>query len=215
VSFDKFGWLKALQSDPRYTDKERCFGSIVCVQFARRDGTGWAVDLDDIAAKMPGGMSHNRMKIAFGKFVRDGYLTETGRSPGGRGVKARRSHDLTKPAPAVVQVSDETRTRSGAGLGETRTSTEQNPHPYGIKPAPVAFTKTYADLREDPLKVLLKVLLKGLALAPPTNRTFQPPQNPPKKSPEKKTPRQTRTAPITCPTAQPTRADRAAQPARI
>lgn len=101
---------------------------------------------------MPSGVTRNRMKVALAKFVRDGYLQETGKSLGGRGVKAWRSHDLTKPAPVGVQVSDETRTSTGAGLGETRTSTGQNPHQKVTKPAPESDTKTSPELREDPPK---------------------------------------------------------------
>jgi hypothetical protein len=174
-NFDKFGWLKALQSDPRYTDKEQRLGSIMCVQFARRDGTGWSVELDDIGVKMPTGMGRSRMKTALAKFVRDGYLQETGKSLGGRGVKAWRSYNLTKPYPVQVQVSDETRPSTGTGLGETCSTSEQNPSQYGTKPVPLLNTETSADLHEDPPKGTSKGTSKGTgapasADAPPSPR---------------------------------------------
>jgi hypothetical protein len=139
--FDKFAWLKALQSDPRYTGDQQRLGSIICVQFARRDGTGWATRLDDIAEKMPGGMSRSAMKTALGKLVRDGYLQETGRSLGGRGVGAWRSHNLTKPDHIQVRV-----------LGETRPRTNQNPTTYESKPDQILGAKTSSELGEDPPK---------------------------------------------------------------
>jgi len=188
-SFDKFAWLKVLQSDPRYTDREQRFGSIVCVQFARRDGTGWAVNLDDMAAKMPGGMSRSAMKTAFGKFVRDGYLTETGKSLGGRGVKARRSHDLTKPAPVGVQVSDETRPRTDTGLDETRPRTEQNPTTYVAKPDHVRGAKTSSELAEEPPKGTSKGTPEGTdarasADEPNVSANPEPPQEISEQQPE-------------------------------
>jgi hypothetical protein len=163
VSFDKFGWLKALQSDSRYTDKEQRLGSIICVQFARRDGTGWTVQLDDIAAKMPDGMCRRAMKTAFGKFVNDGYLRETGKSQGGRGVKAWRSHDLTKPDLARAQVSEETRANS-----------MQNPCTQRAKPVHVRSAKTSTELPKEPPKGTSKGTSEGTgaraSATPPSSR---------------------------------------------
>jgi hypothetical protein len=177
VSFDKFGWLKALQSDPRYTDKEQRFGSIICVQFARRDGTGWTVNLDDIGAKMATGIDPNRMKIAFRKFVRDGYLQETGKSRGGRGVKAWRSFNLTKPYPVQVRVSD-----------KTLSSTGQNPIQKVTKPYPEGDTKTWPDLREDPPKGTSKGTSEGTGARatdePNVPATPEPPQKIPGEQPK-------------------------------
>lgn len=122
--FDKFGWLKGLQSDGRFTDKEYRVGSIICVKFCRGNGTGWSVLLDDIADEVPGGLSRNALKKALGKLVQHGYLEETGRSQGGRGVAAWRAHNLTKPDRTEVRVS-----------GETRHHTTTNPPSQTSKPA--------------------------------------------------------------------------------
>lgn len=121
----------------------------VCIDFTRRDGTGWAVELDALAGCVPGGMSRNRVKALLQKLVATGYLTETARTIGGRGVTARRSHDLRKPAPAAVQVSDETCTANSAGLDETRTASGSNPHQQRFKPAPAAEPKTNHELQQQ------------------------------------------------------------------
>ena len=135
---DKFGWLKTLLSDDRFTEKEQRLGVVICVWFIRGDGTGWAVTFEDMAAKL-GGMSHNRLAIALRKFVEYGYLEETGRSRGGRGLKAWRSHNLTKPHPARDEVSGET--LSSAGL---------NPIQPRLKPYPALDLKTATELPEHP-----------------------------------------------------------------
>nr|WP_156770661.1 hypothetical protein [Mycobacterium gordonae] len=149
-AFDKFGWLKALRADPRLTDRDVRMALALCTDYSRRDGTGWAVDLDDLATAIPSGLSRNRLKDMLQKLTEYGYLVETGRTAGGRGVVARRSHDLAKPALAAVRVNDETRTASGAGNSETRTASGSNPHRWRFKPAPLAVQKVAPELHEDP-----------------------------------------------------------------
>lgn len=149
-SFDKFGWIKLLLADDRFTEKEQVLGTVVCVRFTRADGTGWAVDLDDIAAKMGCGMCRNRMNIGLRKLVKHGYLQETSRSEGGRGVKARRSHDLSKPNPVRDGVNGKPNPAADRVLAETQSSTEQNPIQHGIKPNPARDDKIASDLRGEP-----------------------------------------------------------------
>jgi hypothetical protein len=63
ATFHKFAWLRALRSDARFSDKEVRVAMAVCTDFVRRDGTGWLVDVDVVAASVPGGMSRYRLKI--------------------------------------------------------------------------------------------------------------------------------------------------------
>lgn len=149
-SFDKFGWLKALRADPRLTDRDVRIALALCTDYSRRDGTGWAVDLDDLAAAIPSGLSRNRLKDMLQKLTEYGYLVETGRTAGGRGVVARRSHNLTKPTLAAVRVNAETRTASKSGKSETRTASGSNLHPQRFKPAPPAVHKVPSDQHEEP-----------------------------------------------------------------
>ncbi|BBX02264.1 hypothetical protein MMOR_32000 [Mycolicibacterium moriokaense] len=149
TTFDKFGWLRALRTDHRLTDRDVRLAMAICTDWVRRDGTGWAVKLDVMADAVPNGMSRNRLKDALGRLTGLGYLVETGRTVGGRGVTAQRSHNLALPAPVAVQVNGETCTADGAGIDETRTATGSNPHRYGFKPAPLAVSKTSPDLDEN------------------------------------------------------------------
>jgi hypothetical protein len=105
---NKFAWIKALQSDPAVTDAAFRLGIIICVDFTRRDGTGWAVDLDDLAAKVPNGIHRGTMKRALRTLVARGYLVETGRSKGGRGQTGWRRYNLQIPGALALQVSEET-----------------------------------------------------------------------------------------------------------
>jgi hypothetical protein len=118
----------------------------ICTEFVRRDGTGWAVELDALDDAVPGGISRNRLKSMLQKLIEHGYLLETGRTIGGRHVTAKRSHDLLLPAPPAVHVTDETCTASGAGLAETCTASGSNLHRYGFKPAPLAVHEVPSEL---------------------------------------------------------------------
>jgi hypothetical protein len=117
--FDKFGWLKALQSDPHLSLTAFRLGVVICTTFTRADGTGWSVELDKIAAKLPGGLSRDRAFGSLRQLTDAGYLTETARSGGGRGVTARRSHNLTKPQPPTSAVSEKPPTQASAVYEET------------------------------------------------------------------------------------------------
>jgi hypothetical protein len=178
AAFDKFAWLKALRSDPRFSDKEVRVAMAVCTDYARRDGTGWLVDLDALAASVPGEMSRNRLKIVLQKLTHHGYLIETGRTSGGRGLTARRSHNLVpptdKPAPQLVRVNDETRTAGVAGLSETRTSSGSNPHQQRFKPAPAAVKNVGPDLRKEPPTGTSSGTYGGSACAREVSQTPEP-----------------------------------------
>jgi hypothetical protein len=150
MSFDKFRWLKLLLADSRFTEKEQVLGIVVCVWFTRSDGTGWVVELDDIAEKVAQGMCHNRMTIGLKKLVGYGYLQETSRSLGGRGLKAKRSHNLSKPYPVLDGVNGKPYPAADGVLAETLSSTEQNPIQDGIKPYPERDDKTTSDLPGQP-----------------------------------------------------------------
>lgn len=112
------------------------------------------VDLDELAASVPGNMSRNWLKAALQKLVRHGYLVETRRDGGGRGNGAKRSHDLVaqpaKPASAQGRDNEETRHAGGAGIEETRLSGEINPPLHDDKPAPVEGSYVASDLGEQP-----------------------------------------------------------------
>jgi hypothetical protein len=149
ATFDKFSWLKAVRADGRLTDRDVRLAIAICTDWCRRDGTGWAVKLDSMAEALPNGMSRNRLKDTLGRLTGLGYLKETGRTIGGRGVTAQRSHDLALPATAAGRVNAETCTAEGAGIDETRTASGSNPHRYGFKPAPLAVSKMGDDLPES------------------------------------------------------------------
>jgi hypothetical protein len=117
--FDKFGWLKTLQSDPHLSETALRLGVVIATTFTRADGTGWSVELDKIAAKLPGGLSRDRAFGSLRQLTDAGYLTETGRSGGGRGLTARRSHNLTKPPTPASVVYEEPQPSASAVYAET------------------------------------------------------------------------------------------------
>jgi hypothetical protein len=123
MGFDKFSWLKALVADPALSDKEVRLAALICISKVRRDGTGWRVYLDELAAEIPGGMDSHRMRTAFQKLVRRGFLIEQERSMGGRGRRAYRWFNLSKPGAAQHQVSE----KPGAETYETRCNSVPNP----------------------------------------------------------------------------------------
>lgn len=158
TTFDKFGWLKALQSDPALTDRDFRLAALIGVTYTRADGSGWAVDLDALAAQLPGGLSRRRLADALRRLMDRGYLVETGRSGGGRGVTARRSFDLRKPptpasgvsAGGALWITPETPDASGTGLPETPDASVRNPGRQRPKPLTAASKKVPSDLREAP-----------------------------------------------------------------
>lgn len=158
TTFDKFGWLKALQSDPALTDRDFRLAALIGVTYTRADGSGWTVDLDALAARLPGGLSRRRLADALRRLIDSGYVVETGRSGGGRGVTARRSFDLRKPATPVSGVSadgalwitHETPDASGTGFVETPDASVRNPGRQRPKPLTPASKKVQSDLREAP-----------------------------------------------------------------
>lgn len=137
MSFDKFTWLKALQSDARFTDKEFRLATAVCTEFTRSDGTGWAVELAVLAKRVPGELSPHRTKALLKRLCDCGYLVETWRSSGGRGQVARRAHDLSHPPKPGTQAS-------GVFGGETRYTSVTNLARQRTKPS------TYAARRNGP-----------------------------------------------------------------
>ncbi|BBY48381.1 hypothetical protein MARA_18490 [Mycolicibacterium arabiense] len=169
TGFDKFGWLKALHSDAALTDKDLRLAVVIGVTYTRSDGSGWAVDLDALSAALPGGLSRRRLTDALGRLVNLGYLAETGRSGGGRGVTARRSFDLRKPptpasgvsrqtpdstvgglADPGLWITAETHDASGTGLAETQDASVRNPGRQRPKPLTPASEIVASDLRERP-----------------------------------------------------------------
>jgi hypothetical protein len=122
MAFPKFVWQKALLADKRFTPEQKLLGIAICNWFTRKDGTGWPIELDDIPKKMSEGMHHERLKVALAKFVRHGYLTEVGRSKGGRGVTSWRHHDLSKPAAVLLYLKQHS-VKPEAVLCETRSTT--------------------------------------------------------------------------------------------
>jgi hypothetical protein len=174
ATFDKFAWLRALREDARFTDKEARLGMAICTDCVRRNGRGWLVDLNELAASVPGNVSRNWLNAALQKFIRHGYLAETSRAGGGRGLTARRSHDLVpqpvKPAsvagpddaethPATGVGNDESHPATGVGIEETHPATDVNPPLHRVKPTPVAGDNVRADLREATPKGLRRELL--------------------------------------------------------
>ncbi|MCG5431806.1 hypothetical protein LV457_05805 [Mycobacterium sp. MYCO198283] len=138
--FDKFGWLKALLRDPRFTDREARIGAAICVEFTRADGTGWEVPLTTLAAVPPSGLSVTRLKQLLARLVQMGYLVETSRSGGGRAQFAKRAHSLAgppKPGTPAEQVSEETRYASVQNLVRQR-----------VKPGTPALHKVASDLQQ-------------------------------------------------------------------
>lgn len=162
VSFNKFAWLKVMQSDTTLPDTAFRIGVAICTTFTRADGTGWAFDLDDLAAEMGGrAFAQNTVKAAVSQLVSRGHVVETYRSHGGRGCRWRASFDL-KPVRQDVRVSEE------PARSDVRVSTEParadvrlsggNPHVQTTKPARLDVktrtfgrTKNSPDLREDPV----------------------------------------------------------------
>jgi hypothetical protein len=137
--FDKFGWLKTLQSDPDLSDTAFRLGVVICTTFTRADGTGWAVELDTIAAKLPAGLSRNRTFGVLRQLTDAGYLTETARSGGGRRLTARRAHNLTKPQPPVpVDNPAKPQPLAAVVYGETATASGINHNRKRLKPQPPA-----------------------------------------------------------------------------
>lgn len=122
-TFDKHGWLKTVQADNRFTEHQFRLAFVICNQFTRRDGTGWAVKLADVAAAIGGtkpGLSLDRLKSGLAKLCEARYLVETQRSKGGAGLKATRCHNLVKPTTPASGVIGETYDASEANLRRQR-----------------------------------------------------------------------------------------------
>ena len=168
-SFSKFGWLKALQADATLTDKDFRLAALIGVTYTRADGSGWAVELDALAASLPGGLSRRRLTDALRRLADRGYLAESGRSGGGRGVTARRSFDLLIPTTQASGVSPqtpdsgdggfsdpdlwtspETHDASGTGLAETPDVSVRNPGRQRPKPLTLASEKVASGHLEPP-----------------------------------------------------------------
>lgn len=150
ASFNKFAWLKVMQSDTTLPDTAFRIGVAICTTFTRADGTGWAFDLDDLAAEMGDrAFAQNTVKAAVSQLVSRGHVVETYRSHGGRGCRWRASFDL-KPVRQDVRVLEE------PARADVRVS-GGNPHVQTTKPARLDVktrtfgrTKNRPDLREDP-----------------------------------------------------------------
>ena len=85
-SFDKHGWLQAVQADTQFSDREFRLAFVICSQFTRRDGTGWPVELDRIATAVKGGMHSVKIRNGLSKLCKAGYLAETYRRSTGPGL---------------------------------------------------------------------------------------------------------------------------------
>jgi len=102
-SFDKHGWLQAVQADTQFSDREFRLAQavqadtqfsdrefrlafVICSQFTRRDGTGWPVELDRIATAVKGGMHSVKIRNGLSKLCKAGYLAETYRRSTGPGL---------------------------------------------------------------------------------------------------------------------------------
>lgn len=150
MSFNKFEWLKALQSDAAITGTSAFLvGVAVCTTFTRADGTGWVFDLGDLPNVGGRPLTPNTIKSAIRLLVSRRYLNQTYRSQGGRGVRASASFDLI-PARFNEQVSAETPPAETCGF-------QQNPHVSTAKPARLndktrtfQRTKNRLDQREIP-----------------------------------------------------------------
>lgn len=113
VTFDKHGWLRAVQKDRAFTDREFRLAFVICNEFTWRNGKGWAVELDHLADAIKGGFSDVKLRAALAKMCKAGYLVETYRRSTGPGITAKRSHDLRLPqntATAQLHRSDNTAT---------------------------------------------------------------------------------------------------------
>ena len=152
ATFDKFAWLRTLRGDPQFTDKEFRLGSSICIDYVRRDGTGWFVEMDVLASSVPGGLSRNRLTTLLAKFERNGYLVEAGRSGGHRGQTAKRAHNLVARAsePAPIQGSDggERSTASGRPIGERSTASGSKGNRQRLLGQPPAVIKGASELPE-------------------------------------------------------------------
>ncbi|KMO82305.1 hypothetical protein MCHLDSM_01457 [Mycolicibacterium chlorophenolicum] len=157
-SFDKFGWLKALHSDTTLPDKHFRLAVVIGVTYTRADGSGWFVELDALAAALPGGLSRRRLVEALRGLEERGYLVESDRSGGGRGVTAKRWFNLRKPPTPASGVSvnrdlwttTETPDASGTGFGETPDASVRNPRRQRPKPLTPASHKVAFDQHERP-----------------------------------------------------------------
>lgn len=169
TAFDKFAWIKALQADTTLTDRDFRLAVLIGVSYTRADGSGWAVELDALAAALPGGLSRRRLSDALGRLVKSGYLAQSSKSVGGRGFTARRAFELRKPRTPASGVSDQTRdsadgglagadlwiTRetldaSGTGLAETPDASVRNPGRQRPKPLTLASEKMPDELHQYP-----------------------------------------------------------------
>lgn len=148
--FNKFAWIKALLSDAALTDKDFRLAVLIGVTYTRADGIGWGIELDALAAALPGGLSRRRLIDALGRLVARGYLVQSGRSGGGRGVTARRSFDLCKPLTPASGVNAETPDASGTGFAETPDASVQNPGRQRPKPLTPASEKMRSELHKQP-----------------------------------------------------------------
>jgi hypothetical protein len=125
LAFDKHGWLKAIQADPNFTDREFRLAFVVCNQFTRRDGTGWPVELDRIAEAITGGFNAVKLRQGLLKLCREGYLIEKYRRSTGPGLTAQRAHDLLPQNTDTVEGSVFRRKQ------EHRYRGVRTPQPYG------------------------------------------------------------------------------------
>lgn len=138
-TFDKFGWIKAIQADATLSDKTFRLAVLIGVTYTRKDGTGWAVELAELSVKLAGGLSQKRMNAALDQLVERGYLVDAGRSGGGRGNTARRSFNLRKPGTPASRV-----------CAETRDARVLNPGRWRTKPGTLAPEFVPSDLCEPP-----------------------------------------------------------------
>jgi hypothetical protein len=161
-SFDKYGWMKAVQGDPQFSDREFRLAFVICSQFTRRDGTGWPVELERIAAAMAPGMASNRLREALVKLCNGGYLVETYRRSTGTGLTAQRSHSLI-PQPGntdpVAGHCSETLTPDGTNTDPVQVNTD----PVAVNTDPVQGAQTWSDQPKEPPKGTLEGTYKGFS----------------------------------------------------
>lgn len=110
MTFDKYKWIKSVQSDTDISDREFRLAVVMASQFVWSNGVGWLVEMDAIGAAVATGYSQSRLGKALGRLCDKGYLVETKRVSTGPGIKAKRAYNLKNTEPDKSHCSDNTDT---------------------------------------------------------------------------------------------------------
>lgn len=157
--FDKHGWLKAVQRDASFSDREFRLAFVIANQFTKGNGIGWPVELERVADAITGGFTQVKLRKGLKKLRDAGYLVETYRRSTGPGLTAKRSHNLCqlKNTETVgLQCYENTETvRSNTDTLWSNTDTVR------LDTDTVRFSQTWSDQPEGPPKGTLEGTYKG------------------------------------------------------